>query len=285
MRVLPDACAIARWKAKSSLTAPPPRGQHRLDRAQRALDRGEARRRDPRRRQCRSLDLDGQPQLHDFQHIADGAQAFGIDAEGNPAGVAGNERAGPLAGRHQAVRPQCGNRFAHDRAADAHGGHQLLLGRQPRARRKPALANLAGDAFHHLVGEVARAQRSRQAARVGGRAWRRAGNLSGHRTNSRGGATVVQGFAFRMRQGCDPCMRRRAGHCGEKRAVEGQKRPLARGRWGIASRSAAEIADSRRPTLVLCYLLRHRRDRDYSITHPQIAQPGAVESPRIVGIA
>jgi hypothetical protein len=26
-------------------------------------------------------------------------------------------------------------------------------------------------------------------------------------------------------------------------------------------------------------------DRDHSITHPQIAQPGAVKSPRIVGIA
>ena len=78
--------------------------------------------------------------------------------------------------------------------------------RAPGANRP--LRICAGDALHHLVGEIARPQRPRQAARVGGRAWRRAGNLSGHRTNSRSDAGRVQGFAFRTHRRAIPGRRR-----------------------------------------------------------------------------
>ena len=145
-RGLPVASAMARWKAKSSLTAPSPRRIAASMARKRRPIGSELLRRDALGGQRRRLDLDRQAQLHHLQHVADRAQAVGIDAEGNAAGVGGDEGARALAGRHQALRAQRRHRLAHDGAADPHGRHQFLLGRQPRAGRQPAAADLAGDA-------------------------------------------------------------------------------------------------------------------------------------------
>ena len=146
---------MARWKAKSSLMALSPRRiAASMARSARPIG-SQPLRRDALGRQRRRLDLDGEPQLHHLQHVADRAQAVRIDAEGHAAGIGGDEGARALAGRHQAVGPQGRHRLAHDGAADAHGLHQLLLGRQARAGCEPPLADLLGDARNHLLGEVA----------------------------------------------------------------------------------------------------------------------------------
>ena len=128
--------------------------------------------RDALGRERRRLDFDGQAQLHHLEHVADRAQALGIDAEGHAAGIGGDEGSRALAGGHQALRTQGRHRLAHDGAADTHALHQFLLGRQARAGLEPPLADLLGDARNHLLGEIAgrtkRAQQSELVSAVGG---------------------------------------------------------------------------------------------------------------------
>src|SRR5262245_3941795 len=129
------------------------------------------------------FDLDRNAQLHDVQHVANRAQAIGIDAKGRAAGVGGDEGSRALPRRHQPLRTQGGNGLAYHGAADAHGVHQLLLGRQPRAWFEPAAADFVGYPVDNLFGKVAAWAQRPQESRLVSR-WRSdyAGNSSGHRT-------------------------------------------------------------------------------------------------------
>src|SRR5262245_13290126 len=129
------------------------------------------------------FDLDGKPQLHHVQHVANRAQTVGVDAKSRAAGFGGDEGSRALPRRHQPLGTQGGNGLAYHGAADAHGVHQLLLGRQLRAWFESAAADFVGYPVDDLFCKVAAwTQRPQESRLVSW--WRSdyAGNSSGHRT-------------------------------------------------------------------------------------------------------
>ena len=81
-------------------------------------------------RETGGLDLDAAPQLHDRDHPLDRGGAVGLDPERATALVADHEHPGTLAGLHEALGPQRGDRLADHRSADAELAAQQRLGRQ-----------------------------------------------------------------------------------------------------------------------------------------------------------
>ena len=117
----------------------------------------------------RRFHFDGDAQLHDVEHIADRAQAIGVDAECAASAIGCYEGARSLPGSDQAFRTQGSHRLPYDGAADAHPEHQLLFGRQSRTGLEPAAADFMGYPCHYLFGKIARrAQGPEQSLLVSG---------------------------------------------------------------------------------------------------------------------
>ena len=67
-----------------------------------------------------------------------------------------DERTDALARDDQALRPQRGHGLPHDRAADTHGAHHLLLRGQARAGLEPPVDDFLLQPIHRLAREIAR---------------------------------------------------------------------------------------------------------------------------------
>nr|GEU28090.1 hypothetical protein [Tanacetum cinerariifolium] len=93
-------------------------------------------------------------QLEDGQHIADGADGVGRDAQVGRLRLQ-DKGADAMARLHQPGRLQVRNRFAHDGAAHAMHFHDHRFGGQFFARLQGARLYALGKALHHALGEVA----------------------------------------------------------------------------------------------------------------------------------
>ena len=99
------------------------------------------------------LDLDAGAQFHDVEHLAQRRTLVEIDPE-RPPHVIGDKGADALAGHHQPVGLERGNRLAHHGAADAGGGDHFLLGRQPRAGQQLAADDIGGEPGDEFAGQA-----------------------------------------------------------------------------------------------------------------------------------
>ena len=100
----------------------------------------------------RRLGLDRDAQLERLEHLLDHRQVLLGDPEGaHP--LVQDESADALPGRHQAARPEVGDRLAHHGAADAELLDHVLLGRQLLAALVLARLDALGDGFHELRGQ------------------------------------------------------------------------------------------------------------------------------------
>ena len=159
---LPLAWAARRWKRTSSSTKSSGSSRLRVELLHEVGERRQVLRRGPLRAQQAGRRLDRAARLQQLAQLL-ALELVAIGEQGVGDGDRAHERAAARAAAHveDAGAPQLVERVAHDRARDAEARGELVVARQPRARRDRAGPDAVDERAHDAVGRARQLDRGK----------------------------------------------------------------------------------------------------------------------------